>query len=114
MKKQSRYFDSYKIFGISTLVIYGLSFLFFLFCQIFFDGYHYSYDDLVLVTLLCCFICALYSVIWFLVTLIWCIVIAIKQKSIRIFFHPMVITNLVIMVYCTVSVVCYFINRRMS
>jgi|GEM_PF-2032410 len=116
MKQRSTCFDNYKIFGISTLVIYGVSFLIFFVSQIGieYSGFmHYgSYDDLVLVTLLCCLSCAIHSVIWFLITVIWCIVIAIKEKSAKFFVHPLVITNIVLTVSCTSAVVFYLIQRR--
>ena len=100
MKHKSTYFDNYKIFGISTLVIYCVSILLIILTSIFWelDGNicYYIYDVLAYTMGSISWLAAVLSGIWFLITVIWCIVIAIKDKNPKVFLHPLVITNILL------------------
>ena len=112
MKQKSTYFDNYKLFGISTLLIYGLSILLIILTSIFWrlDGniYYYIYDVLAYAMGIISWLAAVFSGIWFLITVIWCIVIAIKDKNPKVFLHPLVITNILLNICYPLGWIIYF------
>ena len=112
MKQKSTYFDNYKIFGISTLAFYGASILLIILTSIFWelDGniYYYIYDVLAYAMGIISWLAAVFSGIWFLTTLIWCIVIAIKDKNPKVFLHPLVIINILLNICYPLGWIIYF------
>ena len=113
MKQKSTYFDNYKIFGISTLAFYGASILLIILTSIFWelDGniYYYIYDVLAYAMGIISWLAAIFSGIWFLITVIWCIVIAIKDKNPKVFLHPLVIINILLNICYPLGWIIYFI-----
>ena len=112
MKQKSTYFDNYKIFGISTLAFYGVSILLIILTSIFWelDGniYYYIYDVLAYAMGIISWLAAIFSGIWFLITVIWCIVIAIKDKNPKVFLHPLVIINILLNICYPLGWIIYF------
>ncbi len=114
MKQKSTYFDNYKIFGISTLVFYGVSILLIILTSIFWelDGniYYYIYDVLAYAMGIISWLAAILSGVWFLITVIWCSVIAIKDKNPKVFLHPLVITNILLTIFYPLGWIIYFMT----
>ena len=112
MKKPRTCFDNYKIFGISTLAFYGVSILLIILTSIRWELegniYYCMYDVSAYLMGIISGLAVIMSGAWHIVTVIWCIVIAIKDKSARVFLHPLVIINILLTIFYPLVWIIYF------
>lgn len=100
MKTKSDKFEDLKFFCIATLSIYCFCFVLFIFgviTQLFGYGLLMQFSEIIeiIVTFLFIF-CGTLSPIWLLITIIWCSIVCKQEHTIKYFFKPTIIINLLL------------------
>ena len=100
MKTKSENFESLKTFCIATLSFYCITFGLFVFvaiCWLIQGGLSLQLYEICMMAVGLLFpVGALLSVLWFLITLIWCSVICKQEQHKKYFSNPIIIVNLIL------------------
>lgn len=100
MKTTSEKFENLKNFCIATLSFYCITFVLFVFaaiCWLIQGGLSLQLYEVFMMAVGLLFpVGAVLSVLWLLITVIWCAVICKQEQTVKYFFKPLIIINLIL------------------